>query len=38
MWSFYFHELMRSLPFFLKGLWMTVAVAGLALIAATAII
>jgi len=37
MWSFYFHELMRSLPFFLKGLWMTVAVAGLGLIAATAI-
>ena len=37
MWSFYFHELMRSLPFFLKGLWMTVAVAGLSLIAATII-
>lgn len=37
MWSFYFHELMNSLPFFLKGLWMTVAVAGLGLIAATII-
>ena len=37
MWSFYFHELMNSLPFFLKGLWMTVAVSGLALIAATII-
>ena len=35
MLSFYFHELMNSLPFFLKGLWMTVAVAGLGLIAAT---
>ncbi len=37
MWSFYFHELMNSLPFFLKGLWMTVAVSGLALIIATII-
>jgi polar amino acid transport system permease protein len=37
MWSFYFGELMHSLPFFLKGLWMTVAVAGLSLIAATII-
>ena len=37
MWGFYFHELMNSLPFFLKGLWMTVAVSGLALIAATII-
>jgi polar amino acid transport system permease protein len=37
MWSFYFHELMRSLPFFLKGVWMTVAVAGLSLIAGTII-
>ena len=26
MWGFYFNELMRSLPFFIKGLWMTVAV------------
>lgn len=37
MYSFYFHELMNSLPFFLKGLWMTIAVAGLGLIAATVI-
>ncbi len=37
MWSFYFHELMRSLPFFLKGVWMTVAVAGLSLLAGTVI-
>ena len=37
MWSFYFHELMRSLPFFLKGVWMTVAVAGLSLLAGTII-
>ena len=37
MWSFYFNELMRSLPFFLKGVWMTVAVSGLSLIAGTVI-
>jgi polar amino acid transport system permease protein len=37
MWSFYFNELIRSLPFFLKGLWMTVAVSGLSLIAGTII-
>ena len=37
MWGFYFNELMHSLPFFLKGLWMTVAVAGLSLIAGTII-
>ncbi len=37
MWGFYFNELMRSLPFFLKGVWMTVAVAGLSLIAGTVI-
>lgn len=37
MLSFYFQELMRSLPFFLKGVWMTVAVAGLSLIAGTVI-
>jgi len=35
MWGFYFDELMRSLPFFLKGVWMTVAVSGLSLIAGT---
>jgi len=37
MWGFYFNELMRSLPFFLKGLWMTVAIAGLSLIFGTVI-
>ena len=37
MWGFYFNELMHSLPFFLKGLWMTVAVSGLSLIAGTII-
>jgi polar amino acid transport system permease protein len=37
MWGFYFEELMRSLPFFLKGVWMTVAVAGLSLVAGTII-
>ena len=37
MWSFYFHELMRSLPFFLKGVWMTIAVAGLSLVFGTII-
>ena len=35
MWGFYFSELVNSLPFFFKGLWMTVAVAGLSLIAGT---
>jgi polar amino acid transport system permease protein len=37
MLGFYFHELIRSLPFFLKGVWMTVAVSGLSLIAGTII-
>jgi polar amino acid transport system permease protein len=37
MWGFYFNELMHSLPFFLKGVWMTVAVAGLSLLAGTII-
>lgn len=37
MWGFYFNELVRSLPFFLKGLWMTVAVSGLSLIFGTVI-
>ena len=37
MWGFYFNELMRSLPFFLKGLWMTVAVSGLSLVLGTII-
>jgi polar amino acid transport system permease protein len=37
MLSFYFHELMRSLPFFMKGVYMTVAVAGLSLVFGTII-
>ena len=37
MLGFYFNELMRSLPFFMKGVWMTVAVAGLSLIFGTII-
>jgi polar amino acid transport system permease protein len=37
MWGFYFTELLHSLPFFLKGLWMTVAVSGLSLIAGSVI-
>jgi polar amino acid transport system permease protein len=37
MWGFYFNELIRSLPFFIKGLWMTVAVSGLSLILGTII-
>ena len=37
MWGFYFAELLHSLPFFLKGLWMTVAVSGLSLIAGSVI-
>jgi len=35
MWSFYFIQLIDALPFFLKGLWMTVAVSGLSLIFGT---
>lgn len=37
MWGFYFSELMHSLPFFLKGLWMTVAISGLSLIVGSVI-
>ena len=37
MWGFYFNELIHSLPFFLKGLWMTVAVLGFRLILGTII-
>jgi len=33
MWSFYFNELIGSLPLFLKGLWVTVSISGLSLIA-----
>ncbi|MEN8199402.1 MAG: amino acid ABC transporter permease [Thermodesulfobacteriota bacterium] len=32
MYSYYFQELMHSLPFFMKGLWMTVSITGLSLI------
>jgi polar amino acid transport system permease protein len=37
MLSFYFNELLRSLPFFIKGVYMTVAVAGLSLVFGTII-
>lgn len=37
MWGFYFEQLVHSLPFFLKGLWMTVVVSGLSLVAGTVI-
>ncbi len=35
MFSFYLTQLIESLPFFLKGLWMTAAVSGLSLIGGT---
>ena len=35
MWSYYFNNLMATLPFFLKGLWMTILVSGISLIAGT---
>jgi polar amino acid transport system permease protein len=35
MWSFYFPQLMDSLPFFLKGLWMTFQVSGISLVLGT---
>jgi polar amino acid transport system permease protein len=37
MWGFHFWQVVASLPFFLKGLWMTVAVSGLSLAAGTLI-
>ena len=37
MWGYYIEQLIHSLPFFLKGLWMTIAVSGLSLLAGTAI-
>ena len=37
MWGFYFEQLVQSIPFFLKGLLMTVAVSGLSLVAGTVI-
>lgn len=37
MWGFYFEQLLASLPLFMKGLWMTVAVSGISLAAGTAV-
>jgi len=37
MWGFYIEQLIHSLPFFLKGLWMTVTVSGISLIIGTLI-
>jgi polar amino acid transport system permease protein len=35
VWGFYIEQLLHSLPFFLKGLWMTIAVSGLSLLMGT---
>lgn len=35
MWGYYFDQLVQSLPFFLKGLWMTVLVSGIGIVAGT---
>ncbi|MFH1137182.1 MAG: amino acid ABC transporter permease [Pseudomonadota bacterium] len=35
MWGWYFQQLIDSLPFFLKGLWMTALISGLSLIGGT---
>jgi polar amino acid transport system permease protein len=37
MFTIYFTQLMQSLPFFLKGLWGTIAVSGLSLLAGTVV-
>ena len=37
MWGFYFLQLVDTLPFFFKGLWVTVKISGLSLIAGTVI-
>jgi len=37
MWGYYFDQLVNSLPYFLKGLWMTVVVSGLSLVFGTVI-
>ncbi|ROR03236.1 amino acid ABC transporter permease [Desulfosoma caldarium] len=37
MWLYYLKQLAQTLPFFLKGLWMTVAVSGLSLVMGTVI-
>lgn len=33
MWAFYFHELIGTLPLFLKGVWVTVSISALSLVA-----
>ncbi|MGQ9485316.1 MAG: amino acid ABC transporter permease [Desulfosoma sp.] len=35
MWFYYLQQLVQTFPFFLKGLWMTVAVSGLSLLMGT---
>lgn len=35
MWSIYLHDLIESLPFFLKGLWVTIQVSALSLFIST---
>ena len=35
MWSFYFSQLTDSIPFFLKGLWMTFKISGISLVLGT---
>jgi polar amino acid transport system permease protein len=37
MWGYYFNELLGTLPFFLKGLWMTGLVSGTGIVAGTII-
>lgn len=37
MWGFYIEQLILSLPFFFKGLWMTIAVSGLSLVMGTVV-
>ncbi|MGC8493590.1 MAG: amino acid ABC transporter permease [Syntrophobacteraceae bacterium] len=37
MWGFYLKELLPTIPFFLKGLWMTAAVSALALLGGTVV-
>ncbi len=37
MWGYYFDQLINSLPYFLKGLWLTVVVSGLSLVFGTLI-
>lgn len=37
MWEFYFEKLIRSFPFFIEGLWVTVFISSISLIAGTVI-